>query len=256
MVGGALSGCAAEEPIDTPEATLDAADAIDAEATFMFAVLHGTESPPDSELELVAGVGANVPLRWTPSGCAHVTQPNSVALTIMFDDCSGPRGLVHVTGTLDLALIGWPAIPSFRATSPTMSANGSTFTVNGTVSAGMGADEDVLHGDVDGVAVGPRGNELERRGGYSVTWPRDSECSSIAANTESDPNHMDGYEPHWFTSIGVTRCPGRCPTGFVIRRFPNEAGLRLDMDGTPLAVWTSRGKRTDPRDGTFVLACE
>ncbi len=256
-IGGALLGCAGEEPIDTPEATLDAADAIEAEATFLFAIAEGTVSLPGTDAEVLAGIAANVPVRWQPAGCAHVIQPSGTSLMFTFEGCSGPRGLVDVTGTLELQLVGWAERPVFSISSPSMAANGSTFPMLTDATDEIYLDGEGIDGSFTGMGVGPRGYELEpAAGSYVMSWQRSSGCSTLRARADSDQDPMVGEYADWVTKVDVTRCPGRCPSGTVARRFSNDAELQVDMDGTTVAAWTSSGDRTDTRSGTFDLPCE
>lgn len=258
VIGGALAGCveSGHPPIDSPEATLDAADAIEAEASFLYAILQGTEHPSGIDAELLAGIAATVPVRWQPAGCAQVSQPSSTRLAFTFDDCSGPRGLVHVSGTLDLFLQGWAEAPVIDFSSPSLSANGSTIALSATALAGVWPGGIGIDGQLGSVAVGPRGTKVDGRGSYVMTWQPTSECSTLQASTESDMDVVADQPPHLVTRVDMTRCPGGCPSGVVTRHFPNETEVQVTMDGTALAPWTSRGTATNTRSGVLDLQCE
>src|SRR5438309_1657229 len=43
----------------------------------------------------------NVALRWAPSSCASVAK-SGTTLTVTLTDCTGPRGLLHVSGVITL----------------------------------------------------------------------------------------------------------------------------------------------------------
>src|SRR5262245_32901293 len=98
VIGSALLGCADPDPVDTPEATLDASDVVEAEGMLLMAIIHGTETLSVSEEQIAAEITTNVALRWQPAGCASASQ-DTTQTTITFDDCTGP-GLAHVTGAL------------------------------------------------------------------------------------------------------------------------------------------------------------
>jgi hypothetical protein len=251
VVGVALVGCSDPDPIDTPEATLDASDAVEAEGMLLMAVIQGTEAPTVPEEQLAADVAANVALRWEPTGCASTSQDGTV-LTITFDNCNGPRGVAHVTGTLTASLYVIDGTAIVDVSSPAMSVNGATLTVASQVWAGVTLDAVLLDGFTQGPATGPRGNEVERWGSYVITWPASSECSSFRGEWDTEAAPLtDPLKPITTTS-DLLRCPGRCPHGTVSRIFTNGARVTVTLDGSTLAHWES----TAGRSGTLDLRCE
>src|SRR3954468_12828030 len=96
----AASGDATSD--DSAESAADSADAASAEGNMMMAATEGSNlSAVELTAEIVAGnVAANLSARFQPSTCAVITQ-TGLTLKAVFNDCTGIRGLLHVSGELD-----------------------------------------------------------------------------------------------------------------------------------------------------------
>src|ERR1700689_876927 len=109
MLAGSLFGCMnkADSPnVDSAAAAVDSSDSVTSEGNVMMANVDGADMTSVTALTgpgAAATIAANVGTRWTPPSCATVTTSGATD-TITYDDCTGPRGLVHVSGTLVLAV--------------------------------------------------------------------------------------------------------------------------------------------------------
>src|ERR1044071_3451663 len=87
----------------TAKLAVDSSDSTEAEGNMMMATVDGADMTGAAALtadQVAVRIAANVALRWNPSGCA-VGQQSGANITITYSDCTGPRGLVHVSGRLD-----------------------------------------------------------------------------------------------------------------------------------------------------------
>jgi hypothetical protein len=176
-----------------------------------------------------------------------VTQTDA-QVVIKFNDCTGPRGLLHVTGELDLAIsVTTAGAISVHATSSGLQVNRAELVVDATATYAVSGTEHTLTVQTSGSGTGPRGTTVDHEGNYTIQWDTASQCRSI-----------DG---HWQTEIGVRersndvsvhRCSGGCPTGTITHHFLAGASLTVTFDGTATAAWsTSTGKT-----GTTQLSCQ
>src|ERR1051325_6704984 len=110
LLGSSLVACVRSKDTgtstDTAESVVDNTDSVSAEGNVMMAAMDGADMSGLAPLtgdQVAARVAANAALRWQPSGCASVARTGSM-IAITFNDCTGPRGLLHVTGELDLTI--------------------------------------------------------------------------------------------------------------------------------------------------------
>src|SRR5262245_7466112 len=117
LLGSSLVACmgnGAGEEVST-ESALDSADSVQAEGSIMMANIDGTDMTAFAPLAadvIAARIAANMELRW-PNSCRTIAQAGN-SITVTYNDCTGPRGLVHVSGqlvlTVDVKLDGTIAI--------------------------------------------------------------------------------------------------------------------------------------------------
>jgi len=250
LAGTALVGCMRnhEDDIVSAESALDTAESVQAEADIMAVNLEGADAMALTSDEVAVRIAANIGLRW-PAACRTIEQ-NGNAITVTYNDCTGPRGLLHVSGQLVLT--------TQVKTDGSISVHGSSgdLTVN---DAHLQVDVDALYTRVGnthtvdvvttGSAVGPRGADLEHVGDYTVTIDGDTQCRSLVGSWATEAELADGRTASRSTTADVTRCAAGCPTGTVTRTFRNGVTITITFDGTPTAQWsTSNG-----RSGTKTL---
>jgi predicted small secreted protein len=251
LLGSSLVACTNRgggADVDSAESAVDSSDSVGSESDLMAATMDGSEATGLVDLtpeQIAVRISANVAGRWA-SGCAKATA-NGTNVTITYTDCTGPRGLVHVTGELDVAISVSGTTITAHATSSDMQINRANLTIDATATYTVSGTTKTLTVATDGSGTGPRGNEIEHQGNYAITWDAATQCRTI-----------DG---HWQTDIGarersndvsLTRCDGGCPTGTVTHHFLLGASLTITFDGTATATWsTSTG-----RSGTVTLGCQ
>ncbi|HEY3806018.1 MAG TPA: hypothetical protein VGL61_25595 [Kofleriaceae bacterium] len=237
---------------DSAPAAVDSEEAVSSESDLLIANVDGASpagmAAPDAAT-VSATITANVTARWA-GNCATAVQ-NGANITITYNDCSGPRGLVHVTGELDLTIsIGANAAIDVHATSTDLEVNGATldFTADGvfTTSGTM----ESLAVTANGTGTGPFGNSIDHNGAYTVTWDPSTTCRSIDGSWSTDFSSPVATAERANT-VDLTRCGTSCPTGTLTHKFLGGASLSLTFDGTATAKWAlSTGA-----SGSVLLGC-
>jgi hypothetical protein len=249
----ALIGCMRDggDDIVTAESALDSADSVQAEGDLMAVNLEGANMAALTSDEIAVRIAANIGLRW-PSSCRTIEQ-NGNAITVTYNDCTGPRGLLHVSGQLVLTVQAKPdGSVSVHGTSGALTMNGAHLVVDVDANYATSGTTHTLDVTTTGDAVGPRGTELEHVGDYTVTWESGTQCRSLVGSWATEATLPDGRTGSRSTNTDVTRCAGGCPTGTIARTFRDGVTLTVTFDGTSTAQWeTSTG-----RSGTKTLPCQ
>lgn len=238
------------EDLDSAASAIDSSESTEAEGNIMMTSVDGADASgliAPTAVQVAVRIAANASLRWNPSGCATVAQSDSV-VTITFHDCTGPRGLVHVTGELDLAIsVSTAGAITVHGTSAGLHVNGADLVVDATATYAVAGTDHTLVVQTSGSGTGPRGNTIDHEGSYTITWDTASQCRSI--------------EGHWQTEIGarersndvsIQRCAGGCPTGTITHHFLAGATLTVTFDGTATAHWTTSAGAS----GVTQLGCQ
>src|SRR5262249_31789769 len=153
-------------------------------------------------------------------------------------DCSGPWGLVHVTGavvvTYSIALDGLHA----TATASDLSVNGATADINAAAIYQVSGTTKTLTVTTMGSATGPRGNSLARQGAYALSWDAAAGCAALDGKWSTT---IAGFT--WSTTVsGLKKCVDTCPTaGGSITQVRPLAGVSITItfDGSDVARWSS-----------------
>jgi hypothetical protein len=238
------------EDMDSAAAAIDSSDSTQAEGDIMMGAVDGADGAglvAPTAAEVAVRVAANASLRWNPSGCAKVTQ-NGALVAITFNDCTGPRGLVHVTGELDLTIsVTTAGAISVHATSSDLQVNRTDLVVDATATYAVTGTGHTLTVQTSGSGTGPRGNTVDHEGSYTITWDTASQCRSIAGHWQTDLGARERSN-----DVSVQRCAGGCPTGTITHHFLAGASLTITFDGTATAHWTTSAGAT----GTTQLSCQ
>jgi hypothetical protein len=256
LVGFTTVGCAKNSANeDSAAAAIDSSSSVESEGNVMMAVSDGADgmalqAPALPTPEQVAQrIAANVPLRWSPSGCATSTV-NGADVTITFNDCTGPRGLLHVTGELDLvASVGSNVVVTGTATN--FEVNRATLDIDSTATYSSSGTTHSIAVATTGTGVGALGNAIDHQGNYTVTWDTASTCGSIAGmwSTEISTTTRSATRSN---DVNLMRCAGGCPTGTLVHTGLGGVTLTVTFDGTATASWTTSGGKS----GTFGLQCQ
>jgi hypothetical protein len=249
LLGGCMQRGGGDGDLAVAEAAIDGSDAAEAEGNVMMATIDGVDASAAAAASpeaLAVRIAANVAVRWNPDGCAVVAQSGRT-IAITYNDCTGPRGLVHVTGRLDLEVsVSAAGAITVHGTSADLQIDRAHLAIDADATYRATAAGHELEVHTAGSGTGPRGLEVERDGDYTIEWETASQCARITGA--------------WSTSVGaaergndvdVRRCVNACPTGTITHRFLGDGALTITFDGTETAAWsTSAGAA-----GTFDLAC-
>jgi len=245
-----LAGCGGADPngdAASVSAALDSTGETANDSALMLATTDGTEAAASSN-EAAVMAGARAKTFWQPAGCVVATQTNNV-VSYKLSDCTGPYGLVHVTGTVvvtytaDSAGIHAGAVTTgLHINGATMNAtSNATYTVNGTAKQ--------LVVQTQGSGTGAFGNAITRNGSYTLSWDDASMCGALdgawSTTIGSDT---------WSTSItNYAQCKAHCPSSGTLSHTGgiSHVTVTVTFDGSADAKWsTSRG-----RSGTIALFC-
>jgi hypothetical protein len=233
----------------TAKLAVDSSDSTEAEGNMMMATVDGADMTGAAALtadQVAVRIAANVALRWNPSGCA-VVQQSGASITITYNDCTGPRGLVHVSGTLDVVVsVSSDGSIGLHGTSDDLTVNGASLVVDAEATYSISATEHTLTVHTTGSGVGAFGNTIDHEGDYTLTWDTATACGRITGDWSTEIGTRERA-----TQADVARCAGGCPTGSITHEFRAGATVTVTFDGTATASWTT----STGRSGTFALAC-
>jgi hypothetical protein len=255
LLGSSLVACmrGSTDSVDTAESAIDSSDSVSAEGDVMTAAVDGADTTGLTALtaaDVTARIAANIGARMLPAGCATVTQ-NAAVLTVEYNDCTGPRGLVHVTGTLVLAVsVALDGSITVHGTATSFEVNQAVLDIDATGTYSVAGTERTLVVSTNGSGTGPRGTTIDHQGNYTVQWDPTTECRSIVGSWETDLTRGTQSASR-SNDVDLSRCAGGCPTGTLTHHFLGGASITVTFDGTATAQWTS----STGRSGTVALAC-
>ncbi len=241
---------------DTAESQMDQQDSVEAEGNVMMEATDGADMASATTLTadaVAAKISTNITARWAPSTCVTVTQTGA-NLKVIYNDCTGSRRhLVHVSGELDLAIsveLATGAV-DVHGTSDSLMVNGADLAIDATAVYTRTGDDRKVVVHSTGTGTGPRGNDIEHQGDYTVTWNPTSQCGAIAGHWQTDFTSATATAER-SNDVDVSRCATGCPTGMITHHYVRGAALTITFDGTATAAWsTSLGG-----SGTVALQCQ
>lgn len=257
VVFGSLVACArnSSPDLDSAAAAVDSSDSVESEGNMMMAVTDGADMSVQGALtsdQVALRIAANVALRWQPSTCATVTSSGS-NITIKYNDCTGPRGLLHVTGELDLTV----SIDSAGVITVAGKSNGDLQVNKASIAFDVTAKYSVagtmhqLTVVTNGDGTGPLGNAIDHDGNYTIAWDTGSSCGSINGTWSTEFSNATASATR-SNQVNLMRCNGGCPTGTVVHTGLKGLTLTLTFDGTNVATWSGSGGKS----GTINLPCQ
>jgi hypothetical protein len=186
--------------------------------------------------------------RFQPAGCATITRSDNV-VTYVLADCTGPHGLVHVTGTLVATFTDAATGVEIDLAASALKVNRATLDVDTTALLTAGAGQQKLVVTTRGHGIGPRGHAFVRTGGYTVTRETATDCLALDGAWQLDA----GLAVRTTTVTGLRRCQDACPAagGRIVHTGFRGRTVTIDFDGSNAAGWTS----TTGNTGTIDLAC-
>jgi hypothetical protein len=247
-VAVAAGGCAGKGALESAELAAYGDDSIQ------------TESNLDSVTQsFVGGSGAQIVVEPTaggffqPSGClVEDITPSSDKATYTFNDCTGPWGLVHLTGVVDAT---WTQTSDSELD---LVLTSSDFKINAATITTWSAHADVTaHGEartmtwsasLAGTTGG--GRPFTRQNDKTLSWTAGGSCLSINGTSTGTITGLDLE-----TKLeGYSRCVGACPASgseVTIEDVTTGATVDLKYLSAGQAQFTStRGAVTD-----FAVAC-
>lgn len=251
LLGSSLVACmnrGGGTDVDSAESAIDSSDSVGSESDLMAATMDGAEVTgllPATPDQIALRIAGNIAGRWA-KGCAKVTQTGA-NVVITYTDCTGPRGLVHVTGELDVAISVSGTTITAHGTSSDMQINRANIVIDANATYAVAGTTKTLTVATNGSGTGPRGNEIEHEGNYTITWDSASQCRTIAGDWHTDLGVRERSN-----TVNLSRCDGGCPTGSVTHHFLGGASVTITFDGTATAAWSA----SNGRSGTVALGCQ
>ena len=249
--GGCVRGDKSDNT-DSAESALDSSDSVSAEGDVMVANVDGVDTTSFTALtsaQLASAIAANIHAKW-PNACAQVTATGA-DVNVVYNDCSGPRGLVHVTGTIDMAIsVSLTGSISIHATATNFDVNNATLDIDADAVYSISGTQRSLTVMSKGSGVGPRGNEIDHSGNYTLTWDPSSSCGSIDGSWSTDFTSATASATR-SNDLQISKCVNACPTGSLTHHYLGGASLTVTFDGTASAAWSA----STGASGTATLAC-
>lgn len=257
LLGSSLVACARNSGgnVDSAESAVDSQESVEAEGNMMMASVDGADMSALTALtgdQVAARIALNAQTRWNPSGCATATASGS-DVTVTLNDCTGPRGLVHVTGELDLAItVSLDGTIGVHATASALEVNRAVLDIDADATYAVSGTTHTLQVQTQGTGTGPRGNDVDHTGQYTITWDTASECRSIAGSWSTSFTGPNGGSATRSNDANLMRCAAGCPTGTLTHHFLGGASLTVTFDGTAVAQWTA----STGASGSVTLSCQ
>ena len=184
-----------------------------------------------------------------PPGCLTKTVNGATVASVMVD-CTGPYGLVHVTGTLTAVYSrGTAGAVQVVITGTGIKANSAVIDINATVNATQTNGIKRAEVVANSTGTGPRGGSLSREGTYTVTYDPTAECVTL------DGSWTTKVSTRTATTVvaGYKRCKGTCPAagGTIVHTQGRVMTVTMTYDGSAVASWATAGGRS----GTVNLKC-
>jgi hypothetical protein len=199
-------------------------------------------------LDVAIRAEARAKARYQPAGCATITRSETV-ITYVLANCTGPHGLVHVTGTATATFTDAAEGVQIDLTGSGIRINRATLDLHTTGLLTQTAGQLTLTVTTLGNGTGPRGHAFQRSGGYTLVWEPAAGCFALDGQWKLDA----GRAERTTVVSGVRRCEGACPAagGQIVHTGFRGRTVTVGFDGSAAALWTSStGNR-----GTVDLAC-
>jgi hypothetical protein len=243
----AVAGCRLESLYDRLAAQAsDSVDSVQGESAMLIAATEGADPAMTGEEAALASAD-HAEGFFRPAGCLVATVTGSTVVYDL-DDCTGPYGLVHVTGTVAVEYARQGDGLGYVASSQGLDVNGASVSFeNHGVYRRVGAMHEIS-GTVDGTAVGRRGHVLTRNGTRTFRWDSTSECAFLEGDWVTTVD-----DTTWTTEVrGLEKCARTCPaSGGTVEWTSARDSLRVELDGTAVASWST----TSGKSGTVDLYC-
>lgn len=199
----------------------------------------------------VADVGDSVKTLYLPRSCVEgkATGPNEGTYT--FTSCTGPNGLLDVTGTVVARFSAQVGKAHLDLTYTDLKVNGAS--IDGSATADIvasGVNRTMTWGaTLDGTTR--RGKSFGYQNHYTVSWTLGEACFSLDGTTEGQVRNRDIK-----TEVkGFKRCRRGCPEPggkITVTNVAKNKVVTIDFDGTAKATFTAPNGKQFP----LPLACK
>jgi hypothetical protein len=243
---GGTNGSSAADSAQA-SAALDSNDSTTTESALLVASTDGTESSATAE-DAAGTASVRARATFSPSSCVTATAVANV-VTYMLNDCTGPWGLVHVTGTVVVTYSKQPDGVHADANATGLLVNGATLNINSQAVYSVNGTAHQLTVTTDGGGTGLRGNTIGRHGSYTLAWDTGTQCAALDGQWSTTIASAT-----WSTSVtGFKVCKNECPSAGTIAHTGglSHVTVTVTFNGSAEASWTSsRGDH-----GTVALFC-
>ena len=250
MLSLSVVGCGRGVEADNAEDADESAAVSSAESALTAEFSDEVAAPMSTTPEQLAmNAATRVGTRFKPAGCATQTQMGAT-VTYTLTNCTGPYGLVKVTGVLTAVYSRAPGGGvNVVITGTGVKANNATMDINSTVVATQtnGVKKAVV--TINGSGTGPRGGLLTRSGSYTITFDTVAECLTVDGTWQTATARLGAST----VVTGYKRCKGTCPAagGTIVHTSAKNEVVTVTYDGTAAAKWAVSGGRS----GTVTLQC-
>ena len=188
---------------------------------------------------VAAAVGA-----YYPNGCATATAAANV-VTFTLNNCSGPLGLMGVTGTVTATLTatGNGQIGTSLSGTNITSSDGvtiSTLNTSGTTTIAANGQKTLTATSLS-IATGPFGNTATHGGNYTLVWPTptsvSASCGTLNGTFSGVGTGADSGSTLQLTNY--VACANECPQSGTVMQSLNGSSVTLTFNGTSNAACTS-----------------
>ena len=228
-------------------AALDSSGQTANESALMVAAVSGTEGATDANTAATMAGGV-AKTNWQPASCVTATETQNV-VTYALNDCTGPYGIVHVTGSVVATYTVDSAGIHAALKTDNLHINGATMSLDSSVDYTVNGSAKSLTVDTDGSGTGAFGNTITRKGSFTLAWDDATQCGSINGAWSTGINSAT-----WSTSISnYAQCEGFCPKSGVLSHTGgiSHTTWTVTFDGTAQAKWAS----SKGPSGVFGLLC-
>lgn len=206
---------------------------------------HAADSVDATTTESALAIATTGSASFEPAGCETSATAGSKT-TYTFAGCSGPYGLVKVSGTIEVDLGATKAGATAHLTSSGLSVNGATLNLD------LDVTETATSVTIasNSTATGSRGGALTFAGSYTASFDQAAQCVSLTGNWSTKFDDLT-----WATSAtGYQHCAGKCPAAGGKVTFAGPAGrsIAIAYDGSATAEVTD----TKGQTSAVSLPCE
>jgi hypothetical protein len=230
--------------------SVDSATIVQGESALLVSTIEGLGTGNKRALsgrtaaQVAEYIAAHASGRYSPPSCV-TTNVNGATVVLVFNNCTGPRGLRQVTGQLAEAVSVDAAGVHVHASATRLQIGQSTMDIDSMTVYTVSGETRSMSVTTNGAGTGPLGNSIVRQGDYTVTW--DASCVSTngwwaTATGESSRS----------TTAQLKRCNHQCPTGTVTHTQTRGGRMiTITFDGSAVAKWTTNSGKS----GTINLIC-